>query len=372
MAFGGLHQLSALGQSVWMDNLSRDALLNGQVDTYIQDKSIRGITTNPTIFFHAISHSHEYDTQLASLASWSASPDEAARQLVCEDVRRACDHLIDVYSDSSFIDGYVSIEVDPRMAYDTAATIGMAQQLAWLVDRPNVMVKIPATTEGIAAVRACTALGINVNVTLIFSEHTYERVVTAYMDGLEMALENGVDVSRLQSVASIFLNWVDEEANMYLRHSSVDLWAVRNLVATSNARSIYDRSKAVVQGARWRKLESAGAHPQRILWAATRVKNEKLDECAYVHPLAISGTVNTMTPELLSVVDNREVPSDGSSTVMDPQTIGARRRFEQSCASLEALGSVLEQRGVRLFTDSWVSLVDLVATRMAKYAPPAN
>ena len=287
-------RLRTAGVSVWLDDLSRERLTTGSLAA-LRDRGVSGVTTNPTIFAKAITDSDAYAGQIRDLKLRQAPADQALRELTASDVRQACDVLRPVYDATGGVDGRVSIEVDPRIAHDTGRTVAEARALWWLVDRPNLFVKIPAAKQGLPAITACLADGISINVTLIFSLARYAEVIEAFLAGLEAARAAGRDLSGIASVASFFVSRVDTEVDRRLdKIGTPQAAALRGKAAIANARLAYQRYEQAIATGRWRSLERAGARPQRPLWASTSVKDPAYDDTRYVTGLVASGVVNTM------------------------------------------------------------------------------
>ncbi|MGI8697046.1 MAG: transaldolase [Mycobacteriales bacterium] len=360
-------ELAAAGVAVWLDDLSRERLDSGNLAGLVRDRGVVGVTSNPTIFASALSRGTAYDGQLADLAVRGVQLEEAVRSITTADVRRACDVLLPVHEQTSGIDGRVSIEVDPRIAHDTHRTVAEAAALWWLVDRPNLFIKIPATKQGLAAITATIAAGISVNVTLIFSLVRYDAVMDAYLTGLEQAKKNGHELATLTSVASFFVSRVDTEVDKRLDKIGTDeASALRGTAAIANARLAYQHYEKVVGGARWRKLADAGAKPQRPLWASTGVKDPAYDDTRYVIDLVAPGTVNTMPEATLDAVSDHGVVR--GDTVRD-----AYPDAKSTLDALAALGidyddvvETLEVEGVGKFDDSWKTLLDTVSDQLRK------
>jgi transaldolase len=267
-----LRELTEAGVAIWLDDMSRGRLATDDLADLIRDKHVVGVTTNPTIFQKAISESELYDRQLRDLAVRGVDVEEAVRMVTTFDVRWACDVLRPVFEASGGSDGRVSIEVDPRLAHETERTVAEARQLWWLVDRPNLFIKIPATRAGLPAIAQCLAEGISVNVTLIFSLERYSEVMDAFVDGMERARAAGHDLSNLASVASFFVSRVDTEVDKRLdKVGSADASDLRGKAAIANARLAFERYEQVFGSERWQSLAAAGARPQRPLWASTGV-----------------------------------------------------------------------------------------------------
>jgi transaldolase len=360
-----LAELSEAGVSIWLDDISRDRLRTGNLQDLINSKHVVGVTSNPTIFQKALDKGDAYDQQVRALAARNIEGDDAIRLLMAYDIRWACDVLRPVFDATEGKDGRVSIEVDPRLAHDTERTTAEAQGLWWLVDRPNVMIKIPATAEGMTSITEATAEGISVNVTLIFGLDRYEAVMEAYLAGLERAKANGIDLSTIRSVASFFVSRVDTEVDKRLdKIGSDDAKALRGKAAIANARLAYERYEKVIASDRWKALAEAGAHVQRPLWASTGVKDPAYDDTMYVVELVAADTVNTMPEATLdAVADHGQVRGDTIAGTYDE----ARKVI----ADLEQLGigyddviEVLESEGVQKFEDSYSQLADSVHSQL--------
>jgi transaldolase len=276
---GPLAELSAAGVSLWLDDLSRQRLQSGNLAELIKSKHIVGVTTNPSIFAAALKDGASYQKQISELAARGAGVDDTVREVTTDDVRDAADLFTAVFTTSGHVDGRVSIEVDPRLANDTEATIAQAQELAKIVDRPNVLIKIPATLAGLPAITAVIAEGISVNVTLIFSLERYGEVIGAYLDGLDQAKSSGHDIAEIHSVASFFVSRVDTEIDKRLKAmNSPEAESLLGEAAIANARLAYQLYEQKFAGDRWEALAAAGATKQRPLWASTGVKDPKYDD----------------------------------------------------------------------------------------------
>jgi transaldolase len=365
-----LRQLSDEGVAVWLDDMSRERLVSGNLKAMVRDKHVVGVTTNPTIFHKAITSSHVYDEQLARLAVLDIPVAEGIRLLTTHDVRAVCDLLRPVYDATDGLDGRVSIEVDPGLAHETEPTAAEADLLWWLVDRPNVMVKIPATDAGLPAITSALAAGISVNVTLIFSLDRYEAVMAAWLDGLEQSQAAGLDLSWIASVASFFVSRVDTEIDARLdKIGTPEAAALRGKAAIANARLAYQRYEQVVGSDRWERLEALHARPQRPLWASTGVKDPSYDDTRYVVELVAPGTVNTMPEATL-----RAVADHG---LIRGNTIrGSYAEAQQVFDDLTAVGvdlddviSALEADGVAKFQGSWRELQADVAQALGAEQP---
>jgi transaldolase len=361
-----LADLSAQGVSIWLDDISRERLVSGNLQELIDTKHVVGVTSNPSIFQKALEQGHVYSDQLKDLSSRDIKLEEAVRLITSYDIRWACDVLHPVYDATHGQDGRVSIEVDPRIAHETDRTTAEAKALWWLVDRPNVMIKIPATEAGLAAITATTAVGISVNVTLIFSIDRYRKVMDAYIAGLEQAQTAGIDLSTIRSVASFFVSRVDTEIDKRLDKIGTDeAKAVRGKAGIANARLAYERYEKVFGSERWQALKAAGAHEQRPLWASTGVKDPAYDDTMYVVDLVAPGVVNTMPePTLDAVADHGRVSGDTITGHYDDA--------RSVLAALADLGigyddviELLEVEGVQKFEDSYAQLADSVEQQLA-------
>ncbi len=357
-----LSDLTAAKVAVWLDDLSRARLASGNLAGLIADRHVVGVTTNPSIFQKALSDGAAYDDQVRDLALRGTDVGEAVRALTTYDVRWACDVLREVYDRTDGVDGRVSIEVDPRIAHDSDRTVAEAKALWWLVDRPNLYIKIPATQAGLPAITKVLAQGISVNVTLIFSLERYDRVMDAFLAGLEQAKDNGHDLSRLGSVASFFVSRVDSEIDKQLPDDS----PLRGQAAIANARLAYKHYEDVVSGGRWKALEAAGAKPQRPLWASTGVKDPAYDDTQYVVELVAPGTVNTMPESTLeAVADHGVVRGDTVTGAYDD----AQRVLDELASagiSYDEVVETLEREGVAKFEQAWDSLIESVTEQLEK------
>ncbi|WP_433550746.1 transaldolase [Micromonospora zamorensis] len=370
-----LNELTAAGVAVWLDDLSRVRLSSGGLDQLRREKHVAGVTTNPTIFAKALSDADEYNWQLRDLATRGIEVEESVRMLTTYDVRWACDVMRPSYDGSAGVDGRVSIEVDPRVAHDSDRTVAEAKALWWLVDRPNLFIKIPATEEGLSAITDTLAEGISVNVTLIFGLDRYSAVMEAFLAGLEQAKANGHDLSTIGSVASFFVSRVDAEVDKRLEKiGSEQAKSLRGKAAVANAQLAYERYTKVFSSDRWKALADAGAHPQRPLWASTSTKNPDYRDVIYVEELIAPGTVNTMPESVIhAYADHGETRGDTITGAYD----AARKVF----ADLESVGvdmadviATLEREGVEKFEASWQELLDgvrksLEAAAKGKGAP---
>jgi len=363
-----LQSLSDAGVSIWLDDLSRERIETGNLAELIQDKHVVGVTTNPTIFAGAIGNGERYDEQVRKLVAEGADVNRVIFELTTEDVRNGCEIMTPVF-ESTKADGRVSIEVEPDLANDTEGTIASAQELWQAVERPNVYIKIPATQEGLPAITAAIAQGINVNVTLIFSVERYLGVMDAYLSGLEAARDGGLDLSRIFSVASFFVSRVDTEVDRRLDEIGTDeAKTLRGKAAVANAVLAYAAYDEVIASDRWKQLAEAGANPQRPLWASTGVKNPDYSDTLYVTDLVVADTVNTMPEKTLEAfADHGELQGD----MVSGRGAEAQAVFDR----LEAVGidlpdvfRVLEEEGVDKFKKSWQELVETVKKQMEQAA----
>jgi transaldolase len=356
-----LAALSAAGVSIWLDDLSRERLTSGNLKELITDKSVVGVTTNPTIFAAALANGEAYDAQVRELKQRGASVDDVVREVTVTDVREACDVFRSTWEASGGVDGRVSLEVSPLLARDTDATLAEALDIWKAVDRPNLLVKIPATQEGLSAITGALAEGVSVNVTLIFSVERYRDVMTAYLEGLERAAANGQNLGSIASVASFFVSRVDSEIDKRLEKIGTDeASALQGKAGIANSRLAYAAFEEAFQGKRWAALTAQGAKPQRPLWASTGVKNPDYSDTMYVTELTVADTVNTMPEKtLLAFADHGEVEGD--------KVTGTAAQAQEVFDALERLGIdltdvflTLEDEGVDKFEKSWQELLDTV------------
>ena len=352
-------KLSDAGVSIWLDDLSRERLTSGNLAELIKTHNVVGVTTNPTIFAGALSKGAAYAEQMRELAAADASVEEAVFAATCDDVRAACDVFAPVYKASNGFDGRVSIEVDPRLARDAEGTAKMARELYERVGRENVMIKIPATQEGLRPIAETLAAGISVNVTLIFSLTRYREVINAYMLGLEQALENGKDLSTIHSVASFFVSRVDTEIDARLEAAGGDAVQLKGKAGLANARLAYEVFEEMFSSERWARLQAHGANVQRPLWASTGVKDPALPDTLYVTGLVAPNTVNTMPEATLNAVaDHGEIT--GNTIV--PNYSEANKVLDAISAyvSYPEVVEKLEVEGLSKFDVSWEELLQTV------------
>jgi len=360
-------RLSEFGVSVWLDDLSRELLAGGELQKLIDERHVVGVTSNPTIFASALAKGDRYADQVKALAERGADVETTVFEATTDDVRSACDVFRPVYDATDHLDGRVSIEVDPRLAKDTEKTIEQARLLWQTVDRPNAMIKIPATVEGLPAITQAVSEGISVNVTLIFSLERYRAVMNAFLTGLEQAREKGIDISTIASVASFFVSRVDTEIDKRLDNiGSDEAKDLRGKAGIANARLAYQAYEEVIGSQRWKTLAGAGARVQRPLWASTGVKDPAYPDTMYVTELVAPDTVNTMPSKTLdAVTDHGEITGetirgryDEAKQVLD--------RLEQLGISYDEVVALLEREGVDKFEKSWAELLQTVTDELER------
>jgi transaldolase len=364
-----LAELSAAGVAVWLDDINRTRLTSGNLAGLARDRHVVGVTSNPTIFDHALSHGDAYNEQLAQLALRGVSVGEASRAITTYDVRWACDVLRPAFDASDGVDGRVSLEVDPRLAGDTEQTVAEARALWWLVDRSNLFIKIPATRAGLSAITQCLAEGISINVTLIFSLERYGEVIDAYFAGMEQAAEAGHDLSSIASVASFFVSRVDTEVDSRLdKIGTPEAAALRGKAGVANARLAYAlfEERFGESSPRWAALHGKGARLQRPLWASTSTKDPAYPDTMYVVELVAPDTVNTM-PEatILAVADHGVLRGDAVRGTYEQ----SRKVFEELAdlgIGYEDVVTVLEEEGVSKFAASWQELLDTIQAELER------
>ena len=362
MSNANLQAVTDAGVSIWLVDLDRTRISSGNLASLIADKCVRGVTTNPSIFQKAITSGDAYKDQLLALASQGADVDSIIRSLTTDDVRAACDIFLPLYHDSNGVDGRVSIEVDPRLAHETVTTVEQAKELHGIVDRANVLIKIPATPAGLPAITEVIAAGISVNVTLIFSVSVYIDVVNAYMAGLEKAAASGADLSTIHSVASFFVSRIDTEVDARLNEILTPAAAhLMGRAAIANARLAWQAHLDILNSDRWKALAAKGANPQRPLWASTGVKDPAYDPTRYVIDLVVDGCVNTMPEGTLNAVASQGVCQGDLVT-------GTAHDSAQVWKGLADIGidqvevcSKLEAEGVAKFVEAWIELRQSVA-----------
>jgi transaldolase/glucose-6-phosphate isomerase len=363
-----LQLLAAAGQSAWLDYIRRDLIETGQLKRMIEDDSLAGMTSNPAIFERAVATDPTYQTFLRSIGAHDAK--RAYEQLAIRDIRDAADALRAVYERTSGVDGYVSLEVSPTLAFDTQGTIDEARRLWREVDRANLMVKVPGTPAGVPAIRTLIAEGININVTLLFAQSAYQAAANAYLEGLEARANAGHDVKRLASVASFFVSRIDSAVDAKLDaiakaagENASRANALAGKIAIANAKLAYAHYESLIESARWQALARAGAHPQRLLWASTSTKNPAFRDVIYVEELIGPATVNTLPPATFDAFRDH-----GRVRASLTEDLAAARR---TLAELGALGISLDEvtekllvDGVKLFEDAFVKLLQAVRTTL--------
>ena len=359
--------LSEAGVSIWLDDLSRELIETGKISELIEERNVVGLTSNPSIFQAALSKGERYNDDLAELTKGGKNVEEVVHDLTTSDVRNACDLFLPLYGSTKGVDGRVSIEVDPRLAHDTDKTVEQAKQLYADVDRPNVLIKIPATKAGLPAITATIAEGISVNVTLIFSLERYRAVMNAYLEGLEKAHANGHDLSTIHSVASFFVSRVDTEIDKRLDAIGTDeARGLKGKAGLANARLAYQAFEEVFATPRWGTLAEAGANLQRPLWASTGVKDPAYPDTMYVTELVAADVVNTMPGATLeATADHGDIHGDTVTTGYELAG-NLLDDLERVGVSYTEVVELLETEGVEKFEKAWGELLDGVTAEMEK------
>lgn len=353
------------GVSIWLDDLSRDRIKSGGLRDLITNRNVVGVTTNPTIFAGALAQGEQYAEQVAELASAGADATEAVFDITTDDVAAACDVFAGVYEASDGQDGRVSIEVEPSLAHDAAGTVAQAKALWQKVNRPNAMIKIPATEAGLTAIAEVIANGISVNVTLIFSLTRYREVINAYLSGLEKARQAGLDISTIHSVASFFVSRVDTEIDKRLTAiGSPEAAELKGKAGLANARLAYQVYEQSRESERWRLLADAGAHAQRPLWASTGVKDPSMPDTTYVDQLVAANTVNTMPEKTLEAVYDHGVFEGDTVTGQYEHAGKVLDAVEHLGVSYLEVTGLLEAEGVEKFVVSWNELLETVTAAL--------
>ena len=366
MATSRLHELSEHGVSVWIDTLSREMLETGELARLMEEDAVVGVTSNPTIFQKALAEGDWYDEQLQEAAKQTDDPTELFLTLAQEDVRDACDLLLPVWERTGGIDGYVSLEVDPRLAYDREASYDQAMRFHEEVDRKNLYVKIPGTQPGLGAIEDCIAKGKSINITLIFSLERYAAVVEAYLRGLERLVAAGGDAGSVISVASFFVSRVDTEADRRLEE--VGRTDLQGRLAIANAKLAYEHWKQAFSGDRWAFLEGKGARNQRCLWASTSTKNPAYRDVLYVEELIGPGTVNTMPRETIEAFqDHGEVALTLEEGIDEAKQVFGQ--VEAAGVDYDDVTETLEREGVQKFIDSFTELFEGIEAKRGQLAP---
>ena len=369
-----LHDLKALGQSVWLDFISRELLSSGDLSRLVSS-GLKGLTSNPAIFEKAVAQGKDYAAAIVQLSSSGLDAKAIYEHLAVRDIRDAADALRPVYDATMGVDGFVSLEVSPGLAHDTAGTLAEGRRLWRDVARPNLMIKVPGTPAGLPAIRDLIADGINVNVTLLFSRAAYASVALAYIEGLEVRLARGGDISRLGSVASFFVSRIDTAVDALLdqkiavapQAARAELNALKGKVAIANAKLAYQHYLGLIASERWQKLSVRGARPQRLLWASTSSKNPAYRDVIYVEELVGKDTVNTLPPATLEAFLDHGVPR--ASLEEDPAAaLRVIERLEQQGVSLDAITDALLKDGVALFAEAFEKLLAAVGSQAARAA----
>lgn len=362
-----LAALANAGVSIWLDDLSRQRLTSGNLAQLIAESSVTGVTTNPTIFAAAMSDSAAYADQVARLKAEGAQVADAIRVMTTDDVRDACDLFAEVNRATDGVDGRVSIEVEPGLAHDTAGTVRQAAELHRIVDRANVLIKIPATKEGIPAIRQTIAQGISVNVTLIFGIDRYREVIEAYWAGLEDAREAGLDITQIHSVASFFVSRVDTEVDKRLEQAGIGpTRGLTGAAGVANARLAYEVFLASLSDPRWTALAEAGAHLQRPLWASTGVKNPNYPDTLYITELIAAHTVNTMPEKTMDAFADHGTVRGDRVTGLIETAHGTMKQVADAGIDFADVVEVLESEGVEKFVKSWNELEATVEKALAE------
>lgn len=363
-----LIQLHTHGQSFWLDNIRRQMLTDGTLQALIEQDGLRGMTSNPSIFQKAIGHSDDYDNQLQELVASGADTNSIYETLAITDIQAACDIFAPLYESSQRSDGFVSLEVSPHLAHDTAGTIAEARRLFAAVGRPNLMVKVPATAEGIPAIEQLISEGININITLMFSMAHYEAVAHAYLRGLQHFVESGGDPAGVASVASFFVSRVDTAVDAQLEGiGTPEALALCGHTAVANAKIVYQRFQEIFHGstAPFSSLREAGAAPQRLLWASTSTKNPTYRDTLYIDELIGAETVNTIPPATIDAFrDHGTVAPTLTANV--PQAAHVLNSLDQLGVDLAVITTQLQKEGVAAFVDSFTDLLGAIDNKVAQ------
>ncbi|SDL03499.1 transaldolase [Nonomuraea jiangxiensis] len=357
-----LNKLSGQGVSIWLDDISRERLRSGNLEQLIREKNVVGVTSNPTIFANALSKGDAYNAQLHDLAVRGVDVGEAVRAITTYDIRWAADVLRPVFDASGGVDGRVSLEVDPRLARESEKTVAEARSLWWMVDRPNLFIKIPATLEGLPAITQALSEGISVNVTLIFSLERYRAVMDSWLAGLEAAQAKGLNLATIDSVASFFVSRVDTEIDKRL--DKLGKPELKGKAGVANARLAYAAYEDVMNSERWQRLRAAGARPQRPLWASTGVKNPEYSDTLYIDQLVAPGTVNTMPEKTLdATADHANITGDTVRPYYE-QAWNTMAALKDAGVDYDDVVKVLEEEGVEKFEASWNELLESVTKNL--------
>jgi transaldolase/glucose-6-phosphate isomerase len=369
-----MQQLTTFGQSIWLDNIRRSMFASGELKKLI-DEGLRGMTSNPTIFEKAIGHGNDYDEQLASLVATEHDPSALFEALAIQDIRSACDEFAALHASSNGLDGYVSLEVSPTLAHDTPGTIAAAARLWKAVDRANVMIKIPGTPEGVPAIRATIAAGINVNVTLLFSVEAYDAAAQAYIDGINDRIAKGLPVDTIASVASVFISRIDSAVDklidQHVKAGDTKLAELAGKTGIANTKLIYQRFLELFEGPAFSAARAKGAHVQRPLWASTGTKNPAFSDLMYIEGLVAKDTVNTVPPATLDALLDHGAVSADTATADLADARATLAGLAKAGISLDAVTATLVAEGVKSFADSFNDMLAAIAAKAETLAHDA-
>ncbi len=357
-----LKTLQALGQSIWLDDIHRGMFNNGDFQSYINNDGITGVTSNPAILKKAILDHDDYDAAIKQLASENSDARTAYEKLVISDLQQAADLLCPVYENTKARDGFVSMEVSPHYAHDTEKTVIAARRLWEMLARPNVLIKIPTTVEGLPAIRSLTAEGINVNATLLFSISRYRQVAEAYIAGIEERIGKGLSVDSISSVASFFLSRIDVKVDKELS-SLQDLVGLHGKTAIASSRMAYQVYKQLFTGSKWQKLANAGAQPQRLLWASTSTKDPSYPDVMYVEPLIGENTVNTLPLKTLKAYRDHGMPAARLEDELE-QSAAVLQQIDELGIDMEVVAQQLEDEGLDKFIKPFDVLLETLESKL--------
>ncbi len=358
-----IKQIQSLGQSIWLDSFDREMLDSGKLKKMIEEDGISGITSNPSIFEKAIRNSTDYDSDIRSLLQKKRSYDALFFSIAVKDIQRACDLFYPVYTKTNGQDGFVSIEVSPRLAYDSEGTIRQARELWKAVDRENVMIKIPATAEGLPAIRKCTSEGININITLLFGLPRYEEVAEAYLSGLEDRVQLNKSIDQIKSVASFFLSRIDALIDPVLKSRGFnDLYGE---VAIASARKAYEIYRNTFSGKRFKDLEDKGAKRQFLLWASTSTKDPAFSDIKYVSALIGHETINTITPETLAAFNDHGQAESHLEDDVDKAT-KVLQTLKEANIDIDTVTQRLEEEGIEKFNTAYADIIDSIKRKQTE------
>jgi len=354
-----LIELSKLGQSIWYDNVERKLLKNGEIKRLITEDAITGVTSNPSIFEKAITSSTDYDEDIHSLAKAGKNIEEIYEAITIKDIITTCDLLQDIYKKSNYSDGYVSIEVSPDYAYDTTKTIESARRIFKIINRPNVLIKVPGTKEGFEAVKQLISDGININVTLLFSQHHYVNTIDAYIKGLKQRLNKGLDINNVFSVASVFISRVDTAIDKMIDERK----EMKGKTAVVNARIIYQLHKKIINGNDFQSLQKNGAKIQKIVWASTSTKNPAYPDTLYVDELIAADTINTVPPQtILAFKDHGKPEMTIEKNLPEAQKI--LKTLVESKIDINQVCEEIQKDGVKAFKDSYYKALKAIENKI--------